>query len=86
MTDVGIRDAVLAALGRLAPEADLGALDPGAPLRETLELDSMDFLRLLTILAERLKVDIPDAEAGELATLDGAVRYLAARTRGDGEG
>lgn len=86
MTDAAIREAVVAALHRLAPEADLGSLDPEAPLRETLELDSMDFLRLLTILAERLEVDIPDAEAGELATLDRAVRYLAERTRGDGEG
>jgi acyl carrier protein len=66
----------------VAPEADLAALDAEAPLREQLELDSMDFLRFLTLVHERLGIDVPEAEAAQLATLTGAVRYLAAR--GDG--
>jgi acyl carrier protein len=80
VSDDEIRAAVVAELARIAPEADLAALDPEAPLREALELDSMDFLRLLTALHERLGVDVPDSEAARLSTLAGAVRYLAAKS------
>jgi acyl carrier protein len=79
VSDDEIRAAVIGELARIAPEADLAALDPEAPLREELELDSMDFLRLLAALHERLGIDVPDADAAKLATLAGAVRYLAAR-------
>lgn len=70
---------MLAALARLAPEADLAELDPEAPLRPQLELDSMDFLRFLTLLHERLGVDVPEVDAARLATLAGALRYLGER-------
>jgi acyl carrier protein len=79
VSEEAIRTALLGALARLAPEADLASLDPEAPLRLQLELDSMDFLRLLTILHQQLGIDVPDADAAQLSTLSGAVRYLAGR-------
>ena len=45
-------------------------------LREQADLDPMDFLNFLTAVHQRLAVDIPDADAGRLATLDGAIDYL----------
>ena len=81
MTRDEIRAAVLAALGDVAPEADLGALASDAPLRETLDLDSMDFLRFVQRLATVTGVEVPDADAGRLATLDDCVAYLAPRAR-----
>jgi acyl carrier protein len=74
-----IRAAVLAALADAAPEADLGALADDAELRETLDLDSMDFLRVLQAIAAATGVEIPDADAGRLATVAECVDYLAAR-------
>ena len=38
-----IRDVVLRALSRIAPEADLGQLDESDDIREQLDLDSVDF-------------------------------------------
>lgn len=75
-----IRDLVLATLEDVAPEADASRLDAAAPIREQLDLDSIDFLRFVTRLHERLGVDVPEADYGELASIDGAVGYLAART------
>jgi acyl carrier protein len=71
--------AVRAALGDIAPEADLGRLAPGAELREELDLDSMDFLRFVQRVAEATRVEVPEADYAKLATLDGCVAYLAAR-------
>ena len=79
MTREEIRHAVLAALADVAPEADLGRLAPDAELRETLDLDSMDFLRVVQRIATATGVEIPDADAGRLATLADCIEYLAKR-------
>ncbi|HWA62912.1 MAG TPA: phosphopantetheine-binding protein [Caulobacteraceae bacterium] len=63
----------------IAPEADADALDPAADLREAIDIDSMDFLNFVTALHQRLQVDIPDADAGKLLTLAGALDYLAGK-------
>ena len=64
-------------LGRIAPETDASQLDPNAELREELDIDSMDFLNLVTALSERLKIDIPEIDYPKLATFGHAVDYLA---------
>ncbi len=42
-------------------------------------LDSMDFLNLLTALHQRHGVEIPDADARRLATIDAATAYLSGK-------
>ena len=77
MTHDQIREAVLKQLGRIAPEADPAAVDPAVPLREQLDIDSMDFLNFVIALHKELGVDIPEKDYPKLATLDGCVAYLA---------
>jgi len=74
-----IRKAVLDALASVAPEADFDALHPERPLRGQLDIDSFDFLNVILRLHEKLGVDIPEADYSKLATLTGALDYLAAR-------
>ena len=66
-------------LGAVAPEADLGALDPDANLTEALDIDSMDFLNFVIALHGELGVDIPEADYAQLRSLGAASRYLAAK-------
>jgi acyl carrier protein len=75
-----LQDGLVELLRRIAPE--LEALDPGAPLREAVDLDSMDFLNFLAAIAQRYGVEIPDADAGSLLTLRDVVAYVAPRTAG----
>ena len=77
MSDADIRAAIRDELARLAPEIDFEGLDPATDIREQADLDSMDFLNLITALHQRLAVEIPDADTPRLATIDGAVAYLA---------
>lgn len=79
MTRDDIRATVLRVLGDIAPEADLAALRPDRELRDELDLDSMDILNAAIALHRALGIDIPEADYGRLATLDGAVEYLAGR-------
>lgn len=61
----------------VAPEVDLEEIDPSAPLQEAAELDSMDFLNLVTALYEETGIDIPERDYPRIATIDGFVAYVA---------
>jgi len=77
MTPEEIKQVLFEELGNIAPEADPAAVDPDADLREELDIDSMDFLNLIIALHKRLKVEIPEADYAKLATVNGALGYLA---------
>ncbi len=81
MTADEIREAVLRVLGRIAPEADLNAIDSSASLRDQLDIDSVDFLNFIIGLHGELGVDVPDLAFPKLATLDGCVSYLLSRVK-----
>jgi acyl carrier protein len=81
MSDIDIRKVVQEELNNIAPEADLASVDPGADLREALDIDSMDFLNFITAVHHRLGVDIPEIDYPKLDTLDGAVTYLTAHLK-----
>ena len=74
-----IKSQVLGILGKIAPEIDQGGLRADRPLRNQVDLDSMDWLNFLVALHERLKVDIPEADYGKLQTLDQLLTYLKER-------
>ena len=76
-THTTIRQQVLAELKRIAPELEEGDLESGKPLRDQVDLDSMDWLNFLVALAERFKVEIPESDYRRLVTLDDMVAYLA---------
>ena len=77
MTEADIKNAIFDGLRQVAPESDPAALRPDQKIRETLDIDSFDFLSFLIALHEKLGVEIPEADYGRLTTLDEMVRYLA---------
>jgi acyl carrier protein len=76
-----IRQGVLDALLAIAPEVDVAALRDPQPLRDQVDLDSMDWLNVLLGLHRRFGVDIPESDYAGLGTLAQIVDYLAARVR-----
>lgn len=68
-----------AVLDAVVPGSDLGRVDPRARFREELDLDSMDFLRVVQGLHARTGVDVPEADYGQVTTLDDLVAYVARR-------
>lgn len=83
-TTTELRAEVLAALAHIAPELEheLQTLPDDAPLREQLDLDSLDIQNLVVALHERLGVDVPERDYAKLDTLGACVTYLA--THGTG--
>ena len=74
-----IRKLLLQALTDIAPEVEPSSLDAAKPLRRQVDLDSADWLNFLVAVHEKIGVDIPDADAARLTTLDQLTAYWAAR-------
>ena len=79
MTAEQLKASVLQALCTIAPETDPAAVQPGAPLRDQLDIDSMDALRFVIELKRVLGVDIPERDYAQLVSLDSIAAYLAGR-------
>ena len=76
MTPSEIRDAVQQILSDIAQDEDMTTLDPSRPLREQIELDSMDFMDIVMELRKRYKVQIPKEDYPQLISMDSTVEYL----------
>ncbi len=76
MTRDEIKDVILEIIEDIDEEADFATLDAEAPLRDQLDLDSMDFLDIVMELRKRYKLQIPEDEYPQLATLASCVNYL----------
>jgi len=74
-----LKQGVLDALLKVVPEAHAPDIDPAAPLREQLDIDSMDFMNFVVALDAGLGVDVPEGDYGRLSTLEACVDYLAGR-------
>lgn len=79
MNAAEVRAAVLAELKRIAPELEPADLVPAKPLREQVDLDSMDWLNFIVALHERFRVEIPESDYARLGTLEQTVAYLQRR-------
>jgi acyl carrier protein len=66
-------------IGNIAPEMEGAAVDADANLREAFDLDSMDFLNLITAIHQRLGIDIPEADYAQFSSLKSAGTYLVKR-------
>ena len=76
MAPADIREEVIDILHDIAPDEDLGELQDDVAFRDQLELDSMDFLDIVMELRKRHRIQIPEEDYGELASMDSTVKYL----------
>jgi hypothetical protein len=58
-------------LHRVAPEIDLDELDRAEPRQDAVELDSMDFLRLMSEVYQETGIDLPEQGYPAVASIDG---------------
>ena len=79
MTEAEIRNAVLEIIQDVAGLDEKPEVNGAEPLRDQLELDSMDFLDIVMELRKRHKIEVPEADYPKLATLDSTVEYIVGR-------
>lgn len=76
-----IRDALIELLLDVAPEVEPGSIRADRSLRDQVDIDSIDYLKLLTAIHGRFGVEIPESDYARVTTLDDLIAYLAARAR-----
>lgn len=81
MTRPQVQEAILRILGGIAPEANLSHLKPAVPLRDQLDIDSMDVLNFVIGIDQTLHVNVPEIDYPKIATLEGCVDYVAAHLK-----
>ena len=70
---------IVTLLQAIAPELESDTLEPQRPLRQQLDLDSMDWLNFLLSLHQRFKIDIPESDYAQLISLNNVVDYVSAK-------
>ena len=81
MTSAEIRSEILDILSDIAPDEDLSNVTDDKPFREQLELDSMDFLDIVMELRKRHRIQIPEEEYKQLASMASTIAYLEPRMK-----
>ena len=73
------RETILSIISEVAPEAELDYIRDDADLRDELDIDSMDFLNVLVGVQEKLGVEVPESEYGQVQTLAALIQYVDTR-------
>jgi len=76
MTSADIRNEVLDILSNIAPDEDLSGLNDDVSFREQMSLDSMDFLDIVMELRKRHRIQVPESDYPQLASMASTVKYL----------
>ncbi|MDD0852349.1 acyl carrier protein [Halobacteriovorax sp. GB3] len=76
MTNEQVRQAVVDIIADIALDDDVTTIKDEVALREQLDLDSMDFLDIVMELKKRHKIEVPQEDYPQLATMQSCVDYL----------
>ena len=78
MTDTDVIARLRSILADIAPDLDVSTIDVAADLRNDIGLDSMDFLNFVIAVHKDLRVDVPEADYGKVASLEKFESYIKA--------
>jgi len=79
MTLEQIKRAIIGQILEIAPDVEEEEIDPTANIQRSLEIDSFDFLKILTALKVELGVEVPETDYGRVDTLEHMADYLYRR-------
>lgn len=76
-----IKKSIIEQILIIAPDLEYDDILSDENLQNSLEIDSYDFLHLLTALYEQLGVQVPEADYGKVDTLNRMAEYFAKRIK-----
>jgi len=77
MTQKQITDIIIEEILNIAPEIDQSEIIPDQHIQRSLEIDSFDFLKILTALNDRLGVEVPECDYAKVDTLEHMSEYFS---------
>ena len=79
MTQEQIKQAIIGQILEIAPDINEGDIIPDENIQRSLEIDSFDFLQILTALNDILGVEVPENDYAKVDTLEHMVEYFEQR-------
>ncbi|MBK9636799.1 MAG: acyl carrier protein [Bacteroidetes bacterium] len=76
-----IEKIIFNSLKQIAPDTEPSKLSPDENIRETLGIDSFDFLQFIVSLDEKLNLEIPEQDYGKITTLNSLIIYLTQKIK-----
>jgi len=76
MTKQELETVLTDALRRIAPDVDVAEIDRDGDLRQEFDIDSIDFLNLITALGKRFSLPIPEEDYPRLRSFAAIGDYL----------
>ena len=79
MTKDEIKGMIIKNILEVAPDIQEDEIEPNANIQRSLEIDSFDFLKILTSLNGELGVEVPESEYSKVDTLENMADYFLKR-------
>lgn len=76
MTKEDIKKLIKDIIATIAPDEDLSNVKAELPLRDQIDLDSMDFLDIVMELRKKYNIEVPETDYAQLASLNSCAEYL----------
>ena len=74
-----IKSAIIKNILDIAPDIEESEIEPNENIQSSLEIDSFDFLKILTAMNEQVGVEVPEADYAKVATLESMAEYFLER-------
>ena len=81
MTEEEIKTTIFQLLKNIAPDTEPEKLKPDENIRQTLDIDSFDYLQFIIALDEKLGIKTPEADYGKINTLAGLISYISTQKK-----
>jgi acyl carrier protein len=76
MNPENLHQTIVVLLQQIAPDTTPSELKFEENIRETLNIDSFDFLQFIIALNEKTGVEIPEEDYGKITTIQNAIEYI----------
>lgn len=81
MKEDDLKQTLFQLLQTIAPDTDPYKLQPQDNIRQTLSIDSFDYLQFMVGLDEKLSIKTPEEDYGKIQTLRELLDYILQKTK-----
>lgn len=76
MTTEELKSTIIEQILEIAPDIEVDEIEMDAHIQRSLEIDSFDFLKILTAMKEKVGLEVPEADYAKVDTLRHMVEYF----------
>lgn len=76
MTKEELQDMIVKEILQIAPDVEEDEIEVGENIQRSLEIDSFDFLKILTAMHEKTGVEVPEADYAQVGSVSEMASYF----------